>query len=491
MDQGNKENLQPHEIALVNEIIGPNQKCLCRAIAQVAIDRSTFLGTNFPKPNDDLSSAKVSKSHDRNNNDFNWHIVLNVGVIVFCEDLHQHEHFINLIDMEKGKIILPQKIERGTMFQRRRRFITIFETQFGTVCLNFVDDDEADAFMKELYKFYTDYRCESNASNTFDGKDSGGSDLSNHLRKYKDNNKETVTCDNLNVESSRKRDKKQSLAGKFKQLFSIRGSLSNLSKKEVSTEYFKNKIGENQFAKLVIFLKIAGRNETDFDDPGQAREILKFYEENKSSIDMIQPEREEEYGVIEDDGFEPPYHDGDKTMPIEENNMTNKIIKRVLSYNESGIPWSYDDNIYVRSSIKPALPPKFDSNVKPNTTVLPPKPVEKVLIREEKIMARQLSRPVRPAPPPPSQSSLPKTDSLAPDYANSREVLMRSIRERSNMSLKPVNENTTQVPPNSPNPPKDNRRSLASVLNNALKRIHDVNIIYGEDPDSTEYWDER
>ena len=59
------------------------------------------------------------------------------------------------------------------------------------------------------------------------------------------------------------------------------------------------------------------------------------------------------------------------------------------------------------------------------------------------------------------------------------------------MNLKPVNEKTTQVPPNSPNPPKDNRRSLASVLNNALKRIHDVNIVYGEDPDSNEYWDER
>ena len=491
MDQDNKENLQPHEIALVNEIIGPNQKSLCRAIAQVAIDRSTFLGTNFPKPDDNLSSEKISKSHDRNNNDFNWHIVLNVGVIVFCEDLHQHEHFINLINMEKGKIILPQKIERGTTFQRRRRFITIFETQFGTVCLNFVDDDEADVFMKELYKFYPDNRCVSNASNIAMEKNSGDSDISNHLRKHKDNSKDTIICDNLNVESLRKSDKKQSLAGKFKQLFSIRGSLSNLSKKEVSKEYFKNKIGENQFAKLVIFLKVAGRNETDFDDPGQAREILKFYEENKKSIDMIQPEREEEYGVIEDDMFETPFHDGDKTIPIEENNMTSKIIKRVLSYDETSIQWSYDDNIYIDPSSKPPLPPKFDSNVKPSTTVLPPKPDEKVLKREEKILARNLSRPVRPAPPPPSQSSLPKSDSLAPDYANSREMLMRSIRERKNMSLKPVNEKTTKVPPNSPNPPKDNRKSLASVLNNALKRIHDVNIVYGEDPDSNEYWDER
>ena len=491
MDQDNKDNLQPHEIALVNEIIGPYQKSLCRAIAQVAIDRSTFLGTNFPRPDDDLSSEKISKSHDRNNNDFNWHIVLNVGVIVFCEDLHQHEHFINLINMERGKIILQQKIEQGTTFQRRRRFITIFETQFGTVCLNFVDDDEADVFMKELYKYYPDNRCVSNASNIVKEKNLDDSDLSNHLRKHKDNNEETIICDNLNVESLRKSDKKQSLAGKFKQLFSIRGSLSNLSKKEVSKEYFKNKIGENQFAKLVVFLKVAGRNETEFDDPGQAREVLKFYEENKSSIDMIQPEREEEYGVIEDDMFETPCPDGDKTMPTEENNMTNKIIKRVLSYDETGIQWSYDDNIYVDPSLKPPLPPKFDSNVKPSTMVLPPKPAIKLLKREEKILSRQLSRPVRPAPPPPSQSSLPKSDSVAPDYANSREVLMRSIRERSNMNLKPVNEKTTQVPPNSPNPPKDNRRSLASVLNNALKRIHDVNIVYGEDPDSNEYWDER
>lgn len=491
-------NLQPNELTLVNELVGPDQQCLSRAIAQVAIDRSTFLGNRFSKPNNDLSSEKTTSAHDKNNNVFHWHIVLNVGVIVFTKDLQQEKYYIRLINMVKGKVILSQEIESGTILRRKRRFITIFETQFGTVCLNFVDDNEADIFMNEIYKFSPN--IDSINRPIGDGVKQRSSDDSNKptLRlKNETESKQDTICNEDQSESNGKVEKKQSLAGKFKSLFNIRGSFDNRSKKKVSKEYFQDKIGESQFEKLVIFLKIAGRNESDFNDPGKAREILQFYEEHKKSIDMIQPEREEEYGVI-DDIFEQPYEeDSDEeegeTIPAEAKTkrMSNNIIKRMLSYDETGIKWSYDDTIYVDSSSKPPLPPKFESKAMPTNTILPPKPTGKLSKREEKILSRQISRPSRPAPAPPEPSSPPSSDCPAPDYANSRKMLMTAIREQTNMKLKPLNEKTTKVPPNSPNPTKEQRRSLASVLSNALKKIHDVNIVYGEDPASNEYWDEK
>ena len=493
------ENLQPNELALVNELVGPDQQCLCRAIAQVAIDRSTFLGNRFSKAANDISSEKTTSAHDKNNNVFHWHIVLNVGVIVFTKDRQQEKYYIRLVSMVKGKVILSQEIEKGTIFRRKRRFITIFETQFGTVCLNFVDNDEADIFMKEIYKFTPN--IDSINHTTADGIKQRNSDDSNkptlRLKNGTEPKQNTISNEEPS-DSSSKVDKKQSLADKFKSLFNIRGSYDNRSKKKVSKEYFQDKIGESQFEKLVIFLKVAGRNESDFNDPGKAREILQFYEEHKKSIDMIQPEREEEYGVI-DDIFETPYEedsqdeDEDDTIPTEAKTkrMSNNIIKRMLSYDETGIKWSYEDTIYVDSNSKPPLPPKSEAKAMPKSTVLPPKPIEKLSKREEKILSRQISRPCRPAPAPPEPSSPPSSDCPAPDYANSRKMLMRAIREQTNMQLKPVNEKTTKVPPNSPNPTKEQRRSLASVLSNALKKIHDVNIVYGEDPASNEYWDEK
>ena len=463
---------------------------------QVAIDRSTFLGNRFSKSVNELSSEKTTSAHDKNNNVFHWHIILNVGVVVFTKDLQQEKFDIRLVNMVKGKVILSQEIEKDTIFRRKRRFITIFETQFGTVCLNFVDNDEADVFMNEIYKFSPN--IDSINRTTEDGVKQRNSDDSNKptLRlKNEIESKQNTICTDGPSDSSGKGGKKPSLADKFKSLFNISRSFDNRSKKKISKEYFQDKIGESQFEKLVIFLKVAGRNESDFDDPGKAREILQFYEEHKKSIDMIQPEREEEYGVI-DDIFETPYEedsdeDEDETISTEATTkrMSNNIIKRMLSYDESGIKWSYDDTIYVDSSSKPPLPPKFKA-VMPKSTVLPPKPIGNLSERVEKILSRQISRPSRPAPAPPEPSS-PSSDCPAPDYANSRKMLMRAIREQRNMQLKPVNEKTTKVPPNSPNPTKEQRRSLASVLSNALKKIHDVNIVYGEDPTSNEYWDEK
>ena len=237
-----KENLRPDEIELVNEILGSDQKCLCRAIAQVAIDRSTFLGNHFPTPDNNLTSENNSMRHDKNNNVFDWYVVLNVGVIAFTQDIPEECHYIKLIDMEKGKVVLSHKLARNTIFQRRRRFITTFETEFGTLCLNFVDDDEADVFMRELNKFSSYHECNSWPSNNVKCLSLDDSKRTNLRVKHERKSKTTTSSKDMDGDINKKNNKKQSLAGKFKQLFSIRGSIDNLSKKKVSKEYFKNKL---------------------------------------------------------------------------------------------------------------------------------------------------------------------------------------------------------------------------------------------------------
>ena len=48
--------------------------------------------------------------------------------------------------MDKERVVIEYQIKSHVVFERRRRYIVLFETELGMVCLNFVDNDEADVF---------------------------------------------------------------------------------------------------------------------------------------------------------------------------------------------------------------------------------------------------------------------------------------------------------------------------------------------------------
>lgn len=502
-------NLLPAEINLVTDLIGEERRCLSSAIAQVAIDRSSFLGNNFPVINH--SARKTSNLIAQRKTSFKWQIILRLGVIAFTHDLERKKYYIQAIDMDNGLVILNHIIENHVVFQRKRRFIVTFETEIGTICLNFVDDDEADHFARVLHTFMSNNNDTSKPKEIKKSFDSHGVDnalqsnkVTQDLSQNQNISKE-MELRNGNPNCSGKHDKPitedivdmrskkhSTLANKLKDWFSIRGSSENLFKKTFSKHEFKEKIGHTQFEKLMVFIKVAGMTESDFDDPMKAKLIVDYYECNKNAIEKVEPERAGEYGTIEDPFGE--YYEENTEFQTEEQNKSVKNMNQCpFNDSEDILPEYFEDNKDQKNSLSdpsPALPPRLHLVSTQPKFALPPKPVKNMQKENASRVNRQISRPGRPAPPPPSVSLTPSSLASPPDYANTRENLLKSIREKKKGYLRPVNNKLPSVPPNSPNPPKGSRQSLRAVLNNALKKIHEVNVSYGEEPDMNSYWDD-
>ena len=504
------DNLLPAEINLVTNLIGKERRCLCRAIAQVAIDRSSFLGNNFPLINH--SAGKTSNFIAQSKTSFKWQIILKLGVIAFTHDLEQKKYYIQAIDMDSGLVILNHIIETHVVFQRRRRFIVIFETEIGTICLNFVDDDEADHFAGVLHTFMSKYNPTSKPDEikkSFDSHDSDNAFPFNKVTQDQSQNQnisKEMEHQNGIPNCSSKHDKQitedivdmrtkkhSTLANKLKDWFSIRGSSENLFKKSFSKQEFREKIGYAQFEKLLIFIKVAGMTESDFDDPMKAKLIVEYYESNKNAIEMVEPERAVEYGTIEDVFGE--YYEENTDSQTEQQNKSINNINICPSIDSGDIFLEYyddnEDHVNGLSDPAPALPPRLHPVSNQPKFALPPKPVKNMQKENASRVNRQISRPGRPAPPPPSAPLTPSSLASPSGYANTRDNLLKSIRERKEGYLRPVNNKLPRVPPNSPNPPTGSRQSLRAVLNNALKKIHEVNVSYGDEPDMNSYWDDE
>ena len=145
------DNLEPEQIRLVERVVGENRVCLCRAITQVAISRTSFLGNNFPEMKESNLLPSTFKSHHETS--FNWHLLLRVGVVTFTRSQKRRKYYIQAVDMDKERVVIEYQIKSHVVFERRRRFIVLFETELGMVCLNFVDNDEADDFFDILSNF--------------------------------------------------------------------------------------------------------------------------------------------------------------------------------------------------------------------------------------------------------------------------------------------------------------------------------------------------
>ena len=142
------ENLTLEELSLVNALLkSENRRCLSIAIAQVAVSRQEAVNNAQETiENSRFLSEKHISVHE-------WQILLKVGVIAFTEDRETKHFYLQAIDMDQGLVKLDHLIKPHVIFQRRRCFMTTFETALGIICLNFVDDEEADHFSDALNAF--------------------------------------------------------------------------------------------------------------------------------------------------------------------------------------------------------------------------------------------------------------------------------------------------------------------------------------------------
>ena len=84
---------------------------------------------------------------------FVWNSVVKPGLICLVQDpTKNNDYFIQAfsLDLDSGHKRFNQQVDLMMKYRRPRRHLFTFEGVLGVICLNFVDDDEADAFVSTL-----------------------------------------------------------------------------------------------------------------------------------------------------------------------------------------------------------------------------------------------------------------------------------------------------------------------------------------------------
>ena len=305
-----------------------------------------------------------------------------------------------------------------------------------------------------------------------------------------------------------KKEMPKKIADKIKAWLGIYDSFDKDVETEItmSKEEFKVKLGRETYEKLLVFMKVAHMHECDFDDNFKRRQIIEYYEENRAAIEKVDPNRSLEYGLldchqqseIEEDYIFGEYYSEDVINNVRTKSRfePSKAVRKL----PNDPPGGCEGTLALPS---PTLPPKsrYVTTNHPGFPLLSKPRQGKTTVSSQQL-ERQISRPVRAAPPPPSTSrpvrSAPQPPSIEVItsssqqivYGNSREKLLKSIVLQKSGNLKPMNNNVPKDPPNSPHPKKGARTSLRGILDDALKQINGVNVEYGEEPSASCYWEE-
>ena len=104
-----------------------------------------------------IAEVAISNKQDIVTNDsiqtFVWNSQVKPGLICIVQDpAKNNDYFIQAfnLDLDKGHTRFIQPVDLNMKYRRPRRHLITFDGVLGTVCLNFVDDDEADAFASFL-----------------------------------------------------------------------------------------------------------------------------------------------------------------------------------------------------------------------------------------------------------------------------------------------------------------------------------------------------
>ena len=139
------QNLNPKEKDIVEKLLGPSREQIFTGIAEV------WLGT---KPGEeDWGQKRGIKLKG-----------CSPGVVCFIKDLDKENFQLWVISMSEGNVAWKQNIDKHILTQRRRRWIFVLDFSYRKLCLNFVDDDEADDFAYVLYEKFSEFQSFKNAT---------------------------------------------------------------------------------------------------------------------------------------------------------------------------------------------------------------------------------------------------------------------------------------------------------------------------------------
>ena len=447
-------HLRKDEKKMIETLLG-DTSCKAMAIAEVAKCSAPNIVTKLIQTGKDSSTKQFQE--------FEWKSIESIkpGLICFVLE-NSNDYFIRAFNLEKEILVFEQVISLKLEYRRRRRHLITFDIDDEVLCLNFVDDDEADNFAMALSKVIKNSKP-----------------VCNFLTHQK------TELDNPSIESAKSEDKdndkkkkKKSQKKKKKSIWGNMFGKKSSDKKIFSKENLKSQIGEEEFNKVKIFLQVARLDVSLLDDPEKGPEFYQFYKSNVAGKHVIEEERKEDYGQVEvededlydevvlsddehpkgeeegeEDFFGEEYTEVDEILEIEKPNVTNSKVKNMK--------W-------------PPEPVKDDldtSEVKSLSTGPPPPP---------------------PPPPPPAPTSLiptqiPKNRKTAVQNTsqgpgNTREDLMTAIKAGGMGGLK-------KTPP--PKVIKDVKtlddQSMSNLLSGALQMIKNANSLYGDEPNLDSY----
>ena len=450
------EHLLPGEVKLIEKLLG-DSCCRAMGIAELAISpiQSTVLTEQIHK--------------------FKWNSIIKPGVVCFNTDPQRNnDYYIKVFSMNKGKKIWEQRIDLNMKFNRRRRHLITFDGNLcgrGTICLNFIDNDEADDFAWEMSKVMKPQRQ-----------------------------------GNPNKENS-----------------------------VFSQKWVRNNIGEEEFEKLKVFLRVACMEVSVLDDREKGPEVFQFYKDQiheKEEIDIakqdvygtIDPLELNEYDYTSSDDYDSDLPDpetpeaditGGEYYDIDSN---DEPLEDTGSADITGGEYydiDIDDETIEDSISNPNVGHKIGVLPKDcdTTTKSPPTKPEKTssIAQKKKIQDQQQilspskkgsikfkggQPPTAPLPPPPPalgplppppsiEKKKPKTkvntnrDTTAHGAGNQdllgqikAGMVLKTTASRSVKDVKPKPSNT-----------------LSDILGGALAKIKDANDIYGRNDDPYSEWD--
>ena len=130
-----EQNLTEKEIGIVQDLLGPSREKIFAGIAEVWLGQNSDVEDWGEKP------------------------LVSPGVVCFIKDLDKDNFQLWIINMSKGIVAWKQNVDKHITTQRRRRWIFVLDVGYRKLCLNFVDDDEADEFAYVLYGKFPEFQC--------------------------------------------------------------------------------------------------------------------------------------------------------------------------------------------------------------------------------------------------------------------------------------------------------------------------------------------
>ena len=430
------EHLLPGEVKLIEKLLG-DSCCKAMGIAELAISpiQSTVLTEQIHK--------------------FKWNSIIKPGVVCFNTDPQRNnDYYIKVFSMNEGKKIWEQRIDLNMKSNRRRRHLITFDGNLcgrGTICLNFIDNDEADNFAWEMSKVMKSQRTSNKGNRT-----------------------------------------------------------SNKGNGVFSQKWVRNEIGEEEFEKLKVFLKVACLDVSDLDDQEKGPQVFQFYKDQIHGKEQIDVANQDVYGtvdieLIEYDDIDSDEDESDLPYPDSpEDDITGGEYYDIDSDNETMEGTGSQSNIDHKPSVLPKVsdqsakstlknPEKSTSNNIEKNVQGSQKPV--LPCKTEGGTCKGGPPPPPPPPPPPASGPLPPPSLIdktkpkprgnakrgtntsgagKPDVLTQiREgTVLKSAKLRDAKDVKPKPANT-----------------LSDILGGALAKIKDANDIYGRNDDPYSEWD--